>query len=47
VIENGAVVEAGEHYDLLRRGGRYTSFYRLQFKNQELADQVIAMSSAG
>lgn len=47
VIENGIVVESGEHYDLLRRGGRYTSFYRLQFKNQELAEQVIAMSSAG
>jgi ATP-binding cassette subfamily B protein len=47
VIENGAVVESGQHYDLLRRGGRYTSFYRLQFKNQELAEQVIAMSSAG
>jgi subfamily B ATP-binding cassette protein MsbA len=47
VIENGAVVESGEHHELLRRNGRYTSFYRLQFKNQELAEQVIAISSAG
>jgi ATP-binding cassette subfamily B protein len=47
VIENGAVVESGEHYGLLRQGGRYTSFYRMQFKNQELAEQVIAISSAG
>jgi len=47
VIENGAVVESGEHDELLRSGGRYTSFYRLQFKNQEVAEQVIAMSSAG
>src|SRR5262249_32244015 len=27
VIEDGAVVEAGRHDELLRRGGRYTSFY--------------------
>lgn len=47
VIENGVVVESGQHYELLRQGGRYTSFYRMQFKNQELAEQVIAMSSAG
>jgi hypothetical protein len=31
----------------MRRGGRYTSFYRMQFKKQEIAEQVIAMSSAG
>ncbi|MFN3657003.1 MAG: ABC transporter ATP-binding protein [Pseudolabrys sp.] len=47
VIENGEVVESGEHYDLLRRDGRYTSFYRMQFKNQDLAEQVIAISAAG
>lgn len=47
VIENGTAVESGQHDDLLRRDGRYTSFYRLQFKNQEVADRVIAMSSAG
>ncbi|HVY59584.1 MAG TPA: ABC transporter ATP-binding protein [Xanthobacteraceae bacterium] len=34
VIENGTVVEAGRHDELLRRGGRYASFYRLQFENQ-------------
>jgi len=47
VIENGSAVESGHHDDLLRRDGRYTSFYRLQFKNQEVAERVIAMSSAG
>ena len=47
VIEDGAVVESGHHYELLRRGGRYASFYRMQFKNQELAEQAIAMASAG
>src|SRR5262249_29479723 len=35
VIEDGAVVEAGRHDELLRRGGRYTSFYRLQLREQE------------
>jgi ATP-binding cassette subfamily B protein len=45
VIEDGVVVESGVHDDLLRRGGRYTSFYRMQFKNQDVAEQVIAMAS--
>jgi ATP-binding cassette, subfamily B, bacterial MsbA len=47
VIENGAAVESGRHDELLRRGGRYTSFYRMQFQQQEVAERVIAMSSAG
>jgi subfamily B ATP-binding cassette protein MsbA len=47
VIEDGAAVEAGEHEELLRRDGRYTSFYRMQFKDQDIAEQVIALSSAG
>ena len=46
VIDNGRVEESGQHDELLRRNGRYTSFYRLQFKNEELAEQVIAMSTA-
>ena len=46
VIEDGLVVESGLHDDLLRRDGRYASFYRMQFKNQDVADQVIAMASA-
>jgi ATP-binding cassette subfamily B protein len=35
VIEDGTVVESGEHEDLLRKGGRYASFYRLQLRDQE------------
>src|SRR6185369_1282104 len=35
VIEDGAVSESGRHDDLLRKGGRYASFYRLQLRNQE------------
>jgi ATP-binding cassette, subfamily B, bacterial MsbA len=33
VIEGGQIVEAGRHEDLLRRGGRYASFYRLQLQH--------------
>jgi subfamily B ATP-binding cassette protein MsbA len=35
VIEDGAVAESGRHDELLRKGGRYASFYRLQLRNQE------------
>jgi ATP-binding cassette subfamily B protein len=34
VVENGTVVESGRHEELLRKGGRYASFYRLQLKDQ-------------
>jgi subfamily B ATP-binding cassette protein MsbA len=30
VVEGGEIVERGRHDDLLRRGGRYASFFRLQ-----------------
>jgi ATP-binding cassette subfamily B protein len=43
-VEQGSVVEAGRHDELLRRGGRYNSFYRLQFKQQE---QPIAAATVG
>jgi subfamily B ATP-binding cassette protein MsbA len=39
VIEDGTVVESGRHEDLLRKGGRYASFYRLQLKGQEHAPE--------
>ncbi len=35
VIENGMVVEAGRHDELMRKNGRYAAFYRLQLKEQE------------
>jgi ATP-binding cassette subfamily B protein len=35
VVENGVVVESGRHDELLRRGGRYAAFYRLQLRAQE------------
>ncbi len=33
VIEGGRIVETGRHEELLRRGGRYASFYRLQLQH--------------
>jgi ATP-binding cassette, subfamily B, bacterial MsbA len=33
VIESGRVVESGTHDDLLRRNGRYASFFRLQYRD--------------
>ena len=35
VLENGSIVESGRHDELLRKGGRYAAFYRLQIKEQE------------
>jgi subfamily B ATP-binding cassette protein MsbA len=34
VVENGAMIESGRHDELLRKGGRYASFYRLQLREQ-------------
>jgi ABC-type multidrug transport system fused ATPase/permease subunit len=34
VVENGVVTESGRHDELLRKGGRYASFHRLQLKEQ-------------
>jgi ATP-binding cassette subfamily B protein len=48
VVENGVVVEAGRHEELLRKGSRYASFHRLQLKEQSppLAEpEPIAASS--
>jgi ABC-type multidrug transport system fused ATPase/permease subunit len=33
VVEGGEIVEHGRHDDLLRRGGRYASFFRLQHRD--------------
>jgi ATP-binding cassette subfamily B protein len=37
VLEAGRVVESGRHDELLRRGGRDASFYRLQLQHQDIS----------
>jgi ATP-binding cassette subfamily B protein len=45
VVEDGRVVESGRHEELLRTGGRYASFYRLQLKEQEAPAPITAVAS--
>jgi ATP-binding cassette subfamily B protein len=44
VVEAGEIVERGKHEDLLRRGGRYASFFRLQ-QRETSASPVLAATS--
>jgi ATP-binding cassette subfamily B protein len=44
VVEGGQVVESGHHDELLRKSGRYASFYRLQLKEQEPRAAMAAIS---
>jgi ATP-binding cassette subfamily B protein len=47
VIEDGMVSESGRHDELLRKGGRYASFYRLQLEHPEPAREPLAASAGG
>ena len=42
VVEHGMIVEAGRHEVLMRKGGRYTVFFRLQFP-----DDSTSLAAAG
>ena len=42
VIEDGRVTESGRHEELLRKGGRYAQFYRLQLQEQEAHEPLAA-----
>ena len=44
VVEGGQIVERGRHDELLRRGGRYASFFRLQ--QREASPPTLAPISA-
>jgi ATP-binding cassette subfamily B protein len=45
VIEAGALVESGRHEELLRKGGRYASFYQLQLKQQAPSSHVTPLAA--
>ena len=46
VVEDGRAVESGRHDELLRKGGRYASFYSLQLEAQESDSPVVAVASS-
>jgi putative spermidine/putrescine transport system ATP-binding protein len=45
VVEAGEIVERGRHDELLRRGGRYASFFRLQQRDAGSGEPVLAYSA--
>lgn len=42
VVEGGAIVETGQHDNLLRKGGRYAAFYRLQHREENKVTSIAA-----
>ncbi|HKS85718.1 MAG TPA: ABC transporter ATP-binding protein [Pseudolabrys sp.] len=46
VVEDGRAVESGRHDELLRKGGRYASFYRLQLKEQESREPMVEAAAS-
>src|SRR3979409_823635 len=46
VVEGGEIVERGQHDELLRRGGRYASFFRLQHRGAEATSPTLAYSAS-
>jgi ATP-binding cassette subfamily B protein len=45
VIEEGRVIESGRHEELLRKGSRYASFYRLQLREPDGSTTAVAASA--
>ena len=35
VIDQGEIVEKGIHQELIQKGGMYSSFYKMQFREEE------------
>jgi subfamily B ATP-binding cassette protein MsbA len=46
VIEAGRITDSGKHEELLRKGGKYASFYRLQLQHQHPHEPVAAAQGA-
>ncbi|MFB6890558.1 ABC transporter ATP-binding protein [Kitasatospora sp. NPDC056327] len=47
VVENGAVIESGDHESLLRTGGRYAELFRLQADRFEASPDGVATDRPG
>jgi len=45
VVEAGEIVERGRHDDLLRRNGRYASFFRLQQRDASVPNPVLVYTA--
>ena len=45
VIDNGKLVESGNHPELLSKNGTYARLYALQFKKQQLEVEVVAKTA--
>ena len=46
VIEEGRIVESGRHDELLRKSGRYATFYRLHLTDPEPRQPIAAVASS-
>ena len=47
VIDKGRIVEAGSHKELMKRGGLYSTFYRMQFREEKGLDVQEGVKSQG
>jgi ATP-binding cassette subfamily B protein len=45
VINQGEIVEKGTHSELMKKGGIYSSFYKMQFREEEGIDETIKTKS--
>jgi ATP-binding cassette subfamily B protein len=42
VIDQGKMVESGTHSELMKKGGLYSSFYRMQFREEHGCEAAYA-----